>query len=111
MPRLLEMPHGGGRPAAIPPWAQAQLKARLAEPRGFASDGEIVTWLASACGIWVEDWVVYDLVRHHCKASLKTSRPTHRQLKSEAIAAYRRVLDAFPGNPGAHYNLGLALWA
>lgn len=28
-----------------------------------------------------------------------------------AIVAYRRVLDAFPGNPGAHYNLGLALWA
>jgi len=29
----------------------------------------------------------------------------------QAIGAYRRVIQVFPNNPGAHYNLGLALWA
>jgi len=47
---LLQIHHRGGRQATIPPWAQAKLKARLQEPRGFASYGEIVTWLASECG-------------------------------------------------------------
>lgn len=37
---LLDIPHGGGRTAAIPLWAQAKLKARLQQPRGFASYDE-----------------------------------------------------------------------
>lgn len=41
------MRHGGGRPAGVPLWAQTKLKARLNQPRGFVSYGEIVTWLAS----------------------------------------------------------------
>lgn len=85
---LLNIVHGGGRRAAIPPWAQTKLKARLNQPRGFASYGEIVTWLASECGICVNDWVVYDLVRGHWKAKLKSARPSHAQQDPEAIAAF-----------------------
>ncbi|NER83006.1 MAG: helix-turn-helix domain-containing protein [Leptolyngbya sp. SIO1D8] len=53
---LLTMAHRGGRHAAIPPWAQAKLKVRLEQPRGFATYGQIVTWLASECGICVNYW-------------------------------------------------------
>ena len=85
---LLNIAHGGGRPAAIPPWAQAKLKARLHQPRGFGSYGEIVTWLASECGICVNYWVVYDLVRGDWKAKLKTARPSHAQQDPDAVAAF-----------------------
>lgn len=85
---LLQIHHHGGRQAAIPPWAQAQLKARLQEPRGFASYGDIVTWLASECGICVNYWVVYDLVRRRWKAKLKSSRPSHIQQDTEAVEQF-----------------------
>ena len=85
---LLNIAHGGGRQAAIPPWAQTKLKTRLSQPRGFASYGEIVTWLASECGICVNYWVVYDLVRGDWKAKLKTARPSHAQQDPDAVAAF-----------------------
>lgn len=85
---LLQIRHGGGRKGAIPPWAQAKLKARLQQPRGFASYGDIVTWLASECGICVNYWVVYDLVRRRWKAKLKASRPSHIQQDTQAVAEF-----------------------
>lgn len=75
----------GGRQAAIPPWAQTKLKKRLQQPRGFASYGEIVTWLASECGIQVQYWVVYDLVKKRWGAKLKRPRPCHQKQDSEAV--------------------------
>lgn len=85
---LLHRSYGGGRPAAIPLWAQAKLKVRLQQPRGFASYGAIVTWLAAECGICVNYWVVYDLVRRRWKAKLKSSRPSHTQQDPAAVAAF-----------------------
>ncbi|NER84658.1 MAG: IS630 family transposase, partial [Leptolyngbya sp. SIO1D8] len=85
---LLTIPHHGGRQAAIPPWAQTKLKVRLEQPRGFASYGDIVTWLASECGICVNYWVVYDLVRRRWKAQLKSSRPSHVQQDVEAVEQF-----------------------
>ena len=55
---FLHIAHSGGRPAAIPLWARAKLKARLESPRGFASYDEIVMWFASECGVCVQDWAV-----------------------------------------------------
>lgn len=75
----------GGRQASIPPWAQTKLKKRLQQPRGFASYGEIVDWLASECGIQVKYWVVYDLVRKRWGAKLKRPRPCHSKQDSEAV--------------------------
>lgn len=73
----------GGRQASIPPWAQIKLKKRLQQPRGFASYGEIVDWLASECGIQARYWVVYDLVRRRWGAKLKRPRPCHSKQDSE----------------------------
>lgn len=75
----------GGRQSSIPPWAQTKLKKRLQQPRGFASYGEIVDWLASECGIQVRYWVVYDLVRRRWGAKLKRPRPCHSKQDSEAV--------------------------
>jgi transposase len=85
---LLTIRHGGGRPAGIPLWAQTKLKTRLNQPRGFASYGEIVTWLASQCAVRVPYWVVYHWVRQRWKAKLKTARPSHAQQDPEAVAAF-----------------------
>lgn len=82
---LLATKAHGGRQASIPPWAQAQLKNRLQQPRGFASYGEIVDWLASECGIQVKYWVVYKLVRKRWGAKLKRPRPCHSKQDSEAV--------------------------
>jgi transposase len=76
---LLTIRHGGGRPAGIPLWAQTKLKARLNQPRGFASYVEILIWLASECAIRVHYWVVYHWVRQRWKAKLKTACPSHAQ--------------------------------
>ncbi|MEL7356418.1 MAG: helix-turn-helix domain-containing protein, partial [Cyanobacteria bacterium J06560_6] len=75
----------GGRQASIPPWAQTKLKKRLQQPRGFASYGEIVDWLASECGIQVRYSVVYDLVKKRWGAKLKRPRPCHSKKDSEAV--------------------------
>ena len=100
---LCTIAHGGGRPAAIPLWAQTRLKARLNQPRGFASYGEIVTWLASECGICVNYWVVYDLVRCRWKAKLKAAHPSHAQQDPEAVAAFpERLRSAVRIAPDLH---------
>ena len=78
----------GGRQASIPPWAQTKLKKRLQQPRGFARYGDIVDWLASECGITVNYWVVYDLVRRRWKAKLKRPRPCHSEQDSEAVDGF-----------------------
>ena len=72
---LLTLRPTGHRQAAIPPWAQDKLKARLQQPRGFSQYGEIVQWLKSECGITVNYWVVYDLVRRRWGAKPKSARP------------------------------------
>lgn len=83
--QLLAPKAHGGRQASIPPWAQTKLKQRLQQPRGFASYGEIVDWLASECNIHVRYWVVYDLVRKRWGAKLKRPRPCHGKQDSEAV--------------------------
>lgn len=82
---LLASKAHGGRHASIPPWAQTKLKKRLQQPRGFASYGDIVTRLASECGIQVRYWVVYDLVKKRWGAKLKRPRPCHQKQDSEAV--------------------------
>jgi len=82
---LLALKAHGGRQASIPPWAQTKLKKRLQQPRGFASYGDIVDWLASECGIQVQYWVVYDLVRRRWGAKPKRPRPCHSKQNSEMV--------------------------
>lgn len=85
----------GGRQASIPPWAQTKLKKRLQQPRGFASYGEIVDWLASECGVKVRYWVVYDLVRKRWGAKLKRPRSLHSEQQSEEVERFPERLMSY----------------
>lgn len=85
----------GGRQALIPPWAQTKLKKRLQQPRGFASYGEIVDWLASECGVKVRYWVVYDLVHKRWGAKLKRPRPLHSEQQSEEVERFPERLMSY----------------
>ncbi len=85
---LLAIRHEAGRPVAIPKWAQVKLKARLKQPQGLPSYGEIVIWLASECNIWVNYWGGYHWVRQRWKAELKASHPSHAKQDPEAIEQF-----------------------
>lgn len=82
----------GGRQATIPPWAQTKLKKRLQQPRGFASYGAIVDWLASECAVQVRYWVVYDLVHKRWGAKLKRPRPNHQKQDTQAVDEFPHKL-------------------
>ena len=92
---LLAAKAHGGRQASIPPWAQTKLKKRLQQPRGFASYGEIVDWLASECGVKVRYWVVYDLVHKRWGAKLKRPRPLHSKQQSEEVEQFPERLMSY----------------
>lgn len=64
----------------------------MQQPRGFASYDEILTWLAAECGISVNYWVVYDLVRRRWKAKLKATRPSHAKQDPEAVEHFPQRL-------------------
>ena len=89
---LLTLHQTGHRQAEIPPWAQEKLKARLRQPRGFARYADIVHWLASECGIKVNYWVVYDLVRRKWGAKLKSSRPSDTNQDPEEVESFHERL-------------------
>ena len=75
-------------PAGIPHWAQTKLKARLNQPRGFASYGEIVTWLASQCAVRVELLSGLPLGPVALESEIENAHPSHAQQDSEAVAAF-----------------------
>jgi transposase len=70
----------GGAPAeqrTVSAAAFAALQARLREPEGFGSYGEIQQWLATEWGEEVAYQAVHRLVHRRLKAKLKRPRPTH----------------------------------
>lgn len=57
--------------------AYEALQARLAEPEGFGSYGEVQQWLAEEWGEAVAYKAVHRLVHERLKAKLKRPRPRH----------------------------------
>lgn len=95
-----------GRKPAIPEWAQAKLKQRLAQPRGFGSYGEIQQWLAIECGVEVGYHVVHEFVRYRLGAKLKRPRPCAQQQNEEEVERFvlelgehlEQLVTHFPSN-------------
>ena len=81
-----------GRKPAIPPWAQAKLKRRLEQPRGFGSYIEIQQWLASECGLQVNYHVVHEFVRYRLGAKLKVPRPLNSKRDEEEVERFVETL-------------------
>jgi transposase len=75
--------------------ALAQLKARLAQPEGFHSYGEIQQWLEQTCQLTVAYGTLYRVVRYELKAKLKVPRPRARQQAPQKLNAFKKnCLDA-----------------
>lgn len=59
---LLEVKTAPGRTPEIRGEALEKLLARLNQPEGFRSYGEIVQWLEDECGLWVDYKTVHQTV-------------------------------------------------
>jgi len=89
--RWLEQYHHGGLPAlltiyvpagkapALAPAQLAQLQARLAQPEGFASYGEIQQWITTSLGIQMGYHAVHTVVHDKLGARPKVARPSHEK--------------------------------
>jgi transposase len=77
--RLLKTRKRGPKPGqrTVPEPALEALKARLEDPEGFSGYDEIGRWLREEFGLEVPYKSVYNLVRYHLGAKLKTPRPEH----------------------------------
>lgn len=88
---LLKVGKAPGARRKIQGEALATLKARLAQPQGFASYGEIQRWLEQTCQLKVDYGTLYRVVRYELKAKLKVPRP-------RAMAQDPATLNAFKKN-------------
>lgn len=72
--------------------ALEKLNARLAQPEGFHSYGEIQQWLEQTCQLTVEYGTVYRVVRYDLKAKLKVPRPRARKQDPQKLNAFQKKL-------------------
>jgi transposase len=89
---LLATRHAPGATRKIQGDALEKLKARLAQPAGFSSYGEIQQWLAQTCQLQVEYGTLYRVVRYELKAKLKVPRPRARQQAPQKLNAFQKKL-------------------
>jgi transposase len=75
--RLLERYVPPGKTSCVPPDVLVALQERLAQPEGFASYGEIQTWLAERHGVQMQYAALHKLVAYKLKARPKVVRPRH----------------------------------
>ncbi|ASC71705.1 hypothetical protein XM38_026590 [Halomicronema hongdechloris C2206] len=79
--RLLHEGKAPGKTPQVRGQALAALKARLAQPQGFRSYGEVQQWLQAEWGIELSYTAVHQLVRYRLRAKLKVPRP--RSVKTD----------------------------
>lgn len=72
--------------------ALEQLKARLAQPKGFHSYREIQQWLEQTCQLTVEYGTLYRVVRYELKAKPKVPRPRAHQQDPKKLNAFQKKL-------------------
>lgn len=90
---LLEEKTAPGKAWQIDGEMLEQLKARLEQPEGFKSYGEIQHWIKQQFGKDVNYKTVYKTVRYRLQAKLKVPRP--QSLKQDE-AAVERFKKTFP---------------
>jgi transposase len=75
--RLLDLYVAPGKASSVPPEALTALRERLEQPEGFASYGEIQTWLAETQGVHMQYAALHKLVAYKLQARPKVVRPRH----------------------------------
>ena len=75
--RLLELYLAPGRTPTLTPAMREALRERLNQPEGFASYGEVQTWLKDSYGVQMEYKAVHHLVAYQLGARPKVVRPRH----------------------------------
>ena len=77
LPALLTIKKAPGKRSTLTPAVLAQLRQRLAQPRGFTSYGEIQRYLAQEHQVHLRYSTVHGLVRYKLGAKLKAPRRAH----------------------------------
>lgn len=75
--RLLELYISPGKASSVPPTILEALQKRLEAEAGFASYGEIQTWLADKHDVKMRYAALHKLVAYKLKARPKVVRPRH----------------------------------
>jgi transposase len=74
---VLDLYVAPGKASSVPAAVREALVKRLEAEDGFASYGEIQTWLAEQHGVKMQYGAVHNLVRYQLKARPKVVRPRH----------------------------------
>lgn len=88
---LLEEPPRCGKRWEIEGEMLEQLQARLEQPEGFKSYGEVQQWLEEECGKSVKYKTVYKTVRYRLKAKLKVPRPRSLKQDQAAVGLFKKT--------------------
>lgn len=88
---LLEIKTAPGRTPAIQGEVLKKLQARLDQPEGFQSYGEIRQWLNNECGLCVEYKTVHQTVRYRLGAKLKVPRPHSIKHDEQAVETFKKT--------------------
>lgn len=89
---LLATRHAPGATRKIQGEVLEKLKARLAQPEGFHSYGEIQQWLEQTCQLKVEYGTLYRVVRYELKAKPKVPRPRALKQDSKKLKVFKKKL-------------------
>jgi transposase len=88
---LLEEKPLGGKRWEIEGEMLSQLQARLQEPEGFKSYGEIQQWLEQRFGKTVKYKTVYKTVRYRLNAKLKVPRPQSLKQDEASVGLFKKT--------------------
>lgn len=88
---LLEVKTAPGRTPEIRGEVLEKLQARLNQPAGFRSYGEIVQWLEDECGLRVDYKTVHQTVRYRLGAKLKVPRPQSTKQDEQAVETFKKT--------------------
>lgn len=88
---LLEIKTAPGRTPVIRGQVLEKLQARLNQPEGFKSYGEIVQWLQQECDLSVDYKTVHQTVRYRLGAKLKVPRPHSIKQDEQAVETFKKT--------------------
>ncbi len=88
---LLEVKTAPGQTPQLTPEAMSGLQAKLNEPDGFGSYGEIVEWLKANYKLEVSYATVYYWVHYRLKVKLKVPRPCSAKQDQTAVELFKKT--------------------
>lgn len=91
LPALLTIKTAPGKRSVLTPPILAQLRRRLAQPRGFASYGEIQRYLAQEHHVHLRYSTVHGLVRYKLGAKPKAPRRAHPKKTLARLPSFARL--------------------